>query len=499
MRSEGIETLRAIVRRSRWILIALIVIGIVAMNAIRHSQGPLYQATARVILSPTDLASVVAGFSGYVDPDLVEETEQALAHSRQLIEAAAAEAPASLGSASEIGSKMNIVKSGSTISFSATSSDPVDAIDTATAVAEAYPEWRASVSSTAIEQAIAEVESQLRSEGGRDPELVEQLRKLKVLETLNSGNVLLAEPARGAAQIRPSPVRDFVLGALIGLFCALVVIALREVIDTRVRSESEIEEILNVPVLGRVESLPRSSGLVSVGRGRERYGDVYDLLAANIAQARPRAVIAVTSATAGEGKTTTAANLAAALARRADKVALVDLDRRRPTIAKLFRIPSEARGVETVLRNGAALSGVTWDVSLDGQSQTPRRDPGVEGLPVNGAVSSYGATLRVIPFNRNANTSDPLNPAALSDLVTKLRKAFDYVVIDTAPALSVPDVTELAQLVDLVTVVVRHGRVSSSSLSAFGRMHRSWPKTDTAAILVGAPRHADNYTYYAPA
>ena len=482
-------------RRARWIFIVLITIGIVQMNLIRNSQGPQYAATAKVILAPTDLAATVAGFDGYVDPDLVDETEQALTGSRQLFEAAARRADGSV-TASNLASKVSVEKSGSTVSFTATSAQADDAVTAATLVARAYPSWRASVSNNAVTDAIAEVQAQIDGQTSPDADLVSQLSKLKILKTLNSGNVLLTEPAREATKTRPSPVRDSLLGASIGLFVALIAIALREAVDTRVRSESEIEEILDVPVLGTVERLPRNTTLVGIGRNRERYADVYDLLVANLVQSRPGAVIAVTSATPSEGKTTTAANLAAALARRADKVALVDLDRRRPTVAKVFRIPTDAHGVESILRGGAALESVTWSVPLNGTSASPRPKLGGPFARVNGAESDH-ATLHVLPFRFNsAHAGEPLNTLALKELLTEARESFNYIVIDTAPALSVPDVTELANLVDVVVVVVRYGQVSASSLSALNRMHRSWPQTDTTAILVGAPRHADTYTTY---
>jgi polysaccharide biosynthesis transport protein len=314
VRSDGIETLRAVVRRSRLLLIGLVLIGIVSMNLIRNSQGPQYAATARVILSPTDLAATVAGFDGYVDPTLVDETEQALASSRQLFEAAARMTNGRV-TASSLASKVGVQKQDSTVSFTATSDDADDAVSSATLVARAYPEWRASVSNDAITAAIAEVQAQLETQATPDADLTSQLSRLKILKTLNSGNVLLTEPARSAAKTRPNPVRDSLLGAFIGLFVALLAVALREAVDTRIRSEAEIEDILDIPVLGTVERLPRNTSLVGFGRNRERYADVYDLLVANLVQSRPGAVIAVTSATPAEGKTTTAANIAAALAR----------------------------------------------------------------------------------------------------------------------------------------------------------------------------------------
>ena len=61
MKQQGIENLRAIFRRSRLIVLLLVVLGAIQMNIVRSQQGPLYNASANVILSPIDLATALAG------------------------------------------------------------------------------------------------------------------------------------------------------------------------------------------------------------------------------------------------------------------------------------------------------------------------------------------------------------------------------------------------------------------------------------------------------
>ena len=82
---------------------------------------------------------------------------------------------------------------------------------------------------------------------GRTSDLAAQLSKLRVLKTLTSGNVLLVETADSATKTRPSPIKDSLLGGFIGLFVALLVIGLREALDSKVRSEEEIEDVLRRP------------------------------------------------------------------------------------------------------------------------------------------------------------------------------------------------------------------------------------------------------------
>jgi tyrosine-protein kinase len=501
MSSEGVETLKQVARRSLWIIVLCVVLGAVLMTAIRQRQGPEYNSSARVVLSPTDLAAALAGFQGYVDPDLVDDTEQRLASSRELFARVADNTGESLGSASELKSMTEVSKNDATVTFSVTGDDANRVMRIANAVAGAYPGWRAEVSGNAIERAIEQVEAQLNTEDTRDPGLVDELNRLKVLRTLTSGNVLLVERALGAVKTRPSPVKDAVIGGFIGLFVALLIVAAREAIDTRVRSEGEIEDLLNVPVIGTVEALPRRTRLVAGDRRNQRYGDMYALLASSIARTNDdgRAVIAVTSATAEEGKTTTASNLAAALARRNADVLLVDMDSRKPQLARLFKIPPTAPGIDEVIERKVAPERAMWTVSLNGRSMTafPYR-AAADGVDGNGEDPAHG-TLRVLPMRPATKDGVVQRSPRLRPMIAALRKKADYVVLDTPPALSVPDMTEIAQLVDMVLIVVRHGRVSRRSLNALTRLHRNWPEVQLAAVLVGTPRHEDSYAYYGAA
>jgi Mrp family chromosome partitioning ATPase len=74
-------------------------------------------------------------------------------------------------------------------------------------------------------------------------------------------------------------------------------------------------------------------------------------------------------------------------------------------------------------------------------------------------------------------------------------KNADFVVIDTPPALAMPNITEIADFVDLAIVVVRHGRVTRRSLTALNRVHRNWADVKKNAVLVGVPRQ-ESYSYY---
>jgi non-specific protein-tyrosine kinase len=310
-----------------------------------------------------------------------------------------------------------------------------------------------------------------------------------------SPNAVLVERATGATKTSPAPVRDTLLGAMIGLLLALLLVGIREALDTKIRSEEDIEELLDTPVLATVQSLPRRARMVMFGRNEELYGDASGLLAANLVQSdgahRPR-VIAVTSAIANEGKTTTAANLAVAMARRGANVVLADFDVRKPSVAEVFRIPSSAPGVAQLIAGRADVRDVLWDVSLDGLA------PEVASFGRNGDSADSSGSLRVVPAGTQLRSGSvaqsPQVPAVLEELGV-LADA-DIVMLDTPPALVTVEMAELSRRVDAVILVVRQGRVSRRSLRALARQTKGWKAKITGAVLTDAPQEERHSYYY---
>ncbi len=149
----------------------------------------------------------------------------------------------------------------------------------------------------------------------------------------------------------------------------------------------------------------------------------------DLAGARGVRVIAVTSAAAGDGKTLTAVNLAAVLARSPGaRILLIDADLRHPSVAKRFGITADESWTDAAGRSGAGV--------LD------RVVPVTTGLDVLVA---------------NESPSDPydiLRSAAFQNLVAEARRRYDYVILDTPPAIPVPDSALLGKTVDGYLLVV---------------------------------------------
>lgn len=500
--TSGAEAFKAAFRRSALLIAFLVLLGAAALVGIRHVEGPRYQATARVLISSQNLGEAITGTQPpFVDPQRVLQTASALADSPELYARAAARNGGSLGTGSALEAATSVSAGDNNIlSFSASSSNSKRAVAIANAVARAYISWRSDVLGQSIRQAIAQVRTKLRSAGTNGAELRKQLDTLELMQTLNT-DATLVDRATSATKTRPTPVRDGLLGASIGLVVALLLVAAREAIDTTIRSEADVEDILGAPVLASIRSLPRRKRMVTFGRHETAYGDAYAVLAATLAQSPTQEharVIAVTSAISSEGKTTTAANLAVAFARRGSRVILADFDFRKPAVAPLFSIPHDAPGILQVLDGSAATPKAVWQVALDG----PRPASSPLELSTNGAAASSGVAangaggrLWVLPAGGSLRGYSDLKLRRLPDLLHELRNRADVVVLDTPPALLTAEMAELADDIDSVLIVVRHGRVTHRSLRSLNRQTRSWV-ADVAGAVFTDVAGKEQYSYY---
>lgn len=522
MKPSAIEELKTVLRRSLPLILGVILVGMVGLNVIRQLGGPAYRAQAQVLLGNEDLQSAALGISRpYEDPARLDQAEQNLVDSSQLYDAVARSSGGRLGSGSEIKSQTSANVSNNVVTFTGTSDNAERSMELVNRVASVYPRWRAGVSQKAIQSAISQVRDEI-ARSGPSADLSKQLQQLQIVNSLTSGDTLFVERATDAAKTRPRPLSDTILGGAIGLVIALLIVGGRELFDTTVRSEEDVEDALNTQVLSTIESLPRRMRTTMLGRSGSRFNDEYALLAANIAQIfdgqEGPVQVAVTSAVSGEGKTTTATNLAAALSLRGANVVLADFDLRKPSVAELVGIPIDSDGVAEVLRGTAQVRTILWQVRPNGagwyvehRGRTTRRRrsaPGPEGkLRAPQVAATQQATrgpqtslsprgsLTVMPGGRASVEWTPLF-SRLPGVLDQIPGDLDFVIVDTPPALLVAGMAELAQSVDGVIVVVRHGVVHRRRLRALGQQARSWRARVLGAVLNDSPDQEGGYLSY---
>ena len=226
---------------------------------------------------------------------------------------------------------------------------------------------------------------------------------------------------------------NLALGLMVGLAFGIAGALLRTTLDTRVRSESDLLRITESPVLGGIafDRDALENPLIDQTDGQSRRSEAFRQLRTNLqfAQVNNKSkTFLVTSSLPGEGKSTTATNLALAMAEAGQNVALVDADLRRPMLAKYLNLEGAA-GLTTALIGDANIKDLfqPW-----------------------GAHSLHVLTSGQIP----PNPSELLGSEAMSDLIELLEEHFDAVVIDAPPLLPVTDAAVLAQKVGGVMLVV---------------------------------------------
>jgi Mrp family chromosome partitioning ATPase len=258
-----------------------------------------------------------------------------------------------------------------------------------------------------------------------------------------------------------------------------------------VRTAQEIGERLGgLPLLARIPTpsrrLQRDQRLVMAEEPTGVQAEAFRMLRTNLDFAtlgRDVRSIMVTSAVEQEGKSTTVANLAVALARAGQRVVLVDLDLRRPFVEKFFKL--EGPGVTQV-----ALGHVSLDEALSPVAIMDARSPGAAKANGNGNGNHGGAVkgvLEVLP-------SGPIPPdpgefvgtAALTEILEQLRHRADIVLVDAPPTLHVGDAMTLSTKVDGILVVTRMKVVRRHMLAELGRILAGSPTPVLGFIVTGA-------------
>ena len=239
--------------------------------------------------------------------------------------------------------------------------------------------------------------------------------------------------------VSPNPVRDGAVALVLGLVLGVGVAFLVDTLDERIRNTSDLERITGgLPTLALIPAVERGHDATFVAARDDMQSaaaEAFRSLRTALKFAaidNPLEVIQVTSATSGEGKTTTVANLAVALAQSGDRVAVVCCDLRRPKLQE---------------RMGVSLTPGLTDVLL-GEAT------------LDEAVRRYDTNVFVLPAGTPPpNPSELLSSHKAAAVIRALAEKVDLVLIDCTPVLPVTDALVVSRLAD-ATIVVADSRTT---------------------------------------
>jgi polysaccharide biosynthesis transport protein len=295
----------------------------------------------------------------------------------------------------------------------------------------------------------------------------------------------------------PRPVRDSLLGLVVGLVLGLLLAFVRDSLDRRLRSAHEVHEELDLPVLGLIgetafahAGLARNGGLAIL----ESDFEPFRMLRMNLGSLRgngasaPRSVL-VTSALPGEGKSTVSMSLASAAALAGQRVLLVECDLRRPSLARRLKLETQP-GLTDYLGGSASPTEILQVVPL-----TPPRPLGTRAAPARPEADD--ASMVCITAGLPVPTApELLQSRRFHEFLAKVVKVYDLVVLDASPLLAVSDPLEIVPHADAVLVCVRAQQTTREQARAVRSALGHLPERPAGAVLTGLHPGDDSYGYY---
>ncbi|MDF2048837.1 polysaccharide biosynthesis tyrosine autokinase [Arthrobacter sp. Cr_A7] len=277
--------------------------------------------------------------------------------------------------------------------------------------------------------------------------LVEAVEVLEKPTTGESSPIRISIVTPASAPSSPSAPNVqlyLLLGVGGGLALGAVAAIMASSLDNRVRGEEDVRRVTSASILGGIpyDQDAESRPLVTAANDHSLRAESFRQLRTNLQFAHvdhQNKTLLITSSLPGEGKTTTAINLAITIAESGRSVVLIDADLRRPMVGEYLGLD----------RNAGLTTALVGEADVD------------DLLQPWGTQDLYVLTSGQIP----PNPSELLGSVAMKDLVTRLAATFDTVIVDAPPLLPVTDASVLAQIVDGAAVVVGSGRIRQTNLT----------------------------------
>lgn len=237
--------------------------------------------------------------------------------------------------------------------------------------------------------------------------------------------------------------RKTLLGVGVGIVLSMLLLLIQSIRNKTIQSPEELKKLMNAQSLGNVPTVPakkRSNAerkVLKIDNPRvpSSFKESLRILRSRVEktmQERAGNVILVTSAIPGEGKSTIAANLALAFAKKNKKVVLIDGDLRHPTIASALGLKEKEKGLYHLLKEGGNLGEML--------------------------VRYEDTSLRILQGSSKTKAENPkrlIMSKKMRLLLDALKKSNDYVIIDTPPSAMISDTAAYAGMVDAAILVVR--------------------------------------------
>jgi polysaccharide biosynthesis transport protein len=505
--------------RRKWIIIPFLILMPLAVYVYAEQGTPVYQASAQVFLNRQSQALSGLDDPLILQPERVIRTQADIARLPAIADRVVDKAglpgrsPGEFLDQSSVSSNEQV----DLLTFRVQDELPVRATRLANLYAAEYIEFRRELDTKALREASQAVQAQIRDledrgllvNSGLYSALAQKLQQLQSAQVLQQSNALLVRESTGADQVEPRPMQMAVLAFALACVLGLALAFLVEALDTRVRDPERLADILGLPLLGSLPEPPRalrnSARVVMLEDPNSAGAEPYRMLRTSLevtALATGCRSIMVTSALAQEGKSTTAANLAIALARAGRHVVLVDLDLRRPALDRFFDL--QARPGITDIVHGHSSLGDAGVRHTFGDAFAPpfRGDLRVlqGGMVESGNGGREPGVLDVI-----GSGSLPPNPgefvvtSELDAALTRLQEEAELLIVDGPPLLLAGDALTLSAKVDGLLLVTRMNALRRGQIGELARVLAASPTVKLGLVATDHHTAMSKRAYYGTA
>ncbi len=498
-----------ILKRRKWIILASVVACVLVAAVVSFMTPKVYTASSKVVISAQqDIAGTGAALG---DPN---QTQNQIQTQVQVLKSPAVKLLADQALGARVAQVKSISAAGVTntrvLTISAVSESKTVAQAAANAYSDAYLKVGEqsdvnrllSIGNTVqqkqqqLQSQIDQLNSQIAGKAANANDLRAQVAALQsqhdqLQSQYNATQALVlvhentAQPLAAAeiptAPSAPKPLRNIALALVLGLLIGVGGALLIDRMDDRLRSASQLGQWLpEVTILGSIPKVPnwnneQEAKAITLLDQRSPVAEAYRSLRTNLeflTLGRKLQVIQVSSAVAGDGKSTTAANLAVALAWSGKRVVVVAADLRRPRLHEFYGLSNEV-GLTSIMLSNIPVADALQKLPVEGEAFLLASGP----LPPNPA--------------------ELLSSARIADVFDQLRRVAEYVIVDSAPLLPVSDAMVLSSHADAMLLVARvntarKGQVEKAVVMAEGS------RAGLAGIVVNGVTDDAMYSYDNP-
>lgn len=423
----------------------MFLLALVASAAISYATTPEYQSRARVFISADTQSLSDAYAAAFFVPGRVESYADLATH-REVLQLVIEDLDLDL-TPEQLAGRITATVEPETVIIAITATDE-------------DPRLAQAIAQSETEQLVAYLE---------DVETPEGQDQSQIKPTITDPATFSSDP------VRPRTALNLTVAALIGLVLGVALALVRDLLDNSVKSGDEIEEVAGAPVMAGIgldRGLSKHPLLTDI-KGYSPRSEAFRMLRTNLQYLdldNPPKSLVITSAVAAEGKTSTATNLAVALAQAGRRVLLVDGDLRRPRIARILGLEGSV-GLTTVLVGRTKLE---------------------ESIQRHAASGVHFLASGPTP----PNPTEILQSHATHELLSRLRETFDAVIIDAPPLLPVADAAILGTATDGTILVTRYGRTHKDELKSAAQRIEKVGGRLFGIVLNMIPRRANEGYYY---